>query len=130
MRIIYMKTRCVLIWLAAVPAFGQAPPELPGRDRIHTAMRTVNAAQLRNPVMKDGDRNWERGTWYTGGTTAVDGVSDRNRQENSRAGLTLAIPVGQQNSVKLAWSQGVSARFGGDLETYSLSWQYLWFRNQ
>ncbi len=70
------------------------------------------------------------GTWYTGGTTSVDGVSDRNRQENSRAGLTLAIPVGQQHSVKLAWSQGVSARFGGDLETYSLSWQYLWFRSQ
>jgi hypothetical protein len=70
------------------------------------------------------------GTWYAGGTTSLDGVSDSNRQENSRAGLTLAVPVGQRNSVKLAWSTGVSARFGGDLETYSLSWQYLWFRNQ
>ena len=68
------------------------------------------------------------GTWYTGGTTSVDGVSDRNRQGNSRAGLTLAIPVGQENSVKLAWSKGVTARFGGDLETYSLTWQYLWFK--
>ena len=68
------------------------------------------------------------GIWYTGGTTSVDGVSDRNRQGNSRAGLTLAIPVGQQNSVKLAWSKGVTARFGGDLETYSLTWQYLWFK--
>jgi hypothetical protein len=68
------------------------------------------------------------GTWYTGGTTSVDGVSDRNRQDNSRAGLTLAIPVGQRNSIKLAWSKGVTARFGGDLETYSLSWQYLWFK--
>ena len=38
------------------------------------------------------------GTWYTGGSTSVEGVSDRNRQDNSRAGLTLAIPVGQQNS--------------------------------
>ena len=68
------------------------------------------------------------GTWYTGGTTSVDGVSDHNRQGNSRAGLTLAIPVGQQNSVKLAWSTGVTARFGGDLDMYSLTWQYLWFR--
>jgi hypothetical protein len=67
------------------------------------------------------------GTWYTGGTTSVDGVSDRNRQDNSRAGLTLAVPVGKQNSIKLAWSKGVTARFGGDLETYSVSWQYLWF---
>ena len=68
------------------------------------------------------------GTWYTGGTTSLDGVSDHNRQGNSRAGLTLAIPVGQQNSVKLAWSTGVTARFGGDLDMYSLTWQYLWFR--
>lgn len=68
------------------------------------------------------------GTWYTGGATSADGVSDRNRQENSRTGLTLAIPVGQRNSLKLAWSTGVAARFGGDLETYSLTWQYLWFR--
>jgi hypothetical protein len=68
------------------------------------------------------------GTWYTGGTTSVDGVSDHNRQGNSRAGLTLAIPVGQQNSIRLAWSTGVTARFGGDLTTYSLTWQYLWFK--
>lgn len=68
------------------------------------------------------------GTWYTGGTTSVDGFSDHNRQGNSRAGLTLAIPVGQQNSVKLAWSTGVTARFGGDVDTYALTWQYLWFR--
>lgn len=68
------------------------------------------------------------GTWYTGGTTSVDGVSERNRQENSRAGLTLAIPVGQKNSVRLSWSKGVTARFGGDLETYALTWQHLWFR--
>jgi hypothetical protein len=67
------------------------------------------------------------GTWYAGGTTSLDGVSERNRQDNSRAGLTLAVPVGQQNSIKLAWSKGVTARFGGNLETYSLSWQYLWF---
>jgi hypothetical protein len=68
------------------------------------------------------------GTWYTDGTTSVDGVSDHNRQGNSRAGLTLAIPVGQQNSVRLAWSTGVTARFGGDLDTYALTWQYLWFK--
>lgn len=67
------------------------------------------------------------GTWYTGGTTSVDDVSDRNRQENSRAGVTLALPLSPQNSIKLAWSKGVTARFGGDLESWSLSWQYLWF---
>jgi hypothetical protein len=66
-------------------------------------------------------------TWYAGGRTEVDGVSDRNRQDNSRAGLTLAVPVGRSQSVKLACSKGVTARFGGDLDTCSVSWQYLWF---
>jgi len=67
-------------------------------------------------------------TWYAGGTTSVEGVSDRNRQSNSRVGLTLALPVASRHSIKLACSTGVTARFGGDLDTYSLTWQYLWFR--
>jgi hypothetical protein len=67
------------------------------------------------------------GTWYAGGTTSVDGIPDRNRQSNSRAGVTLALPVGSRNSIKLAWSTGVSARYGGDLESYSLTWQHFWF---
>jgi len=66
-------------------------------------------------------------TWYAGGATSVDGVPDRNRQDNSRAGLTLALPVGSRNSIKLGWSTGVTARYGGDLDVFSLSWQYLWF---
>lgn len=67
------------------------------------------------------------GTWYTGGETEVDGVSERNRQENSRMGLTLALPVSARHSIRLAWSTGVTARFGGDFDSYSISWQYLWF---
>lgn len=66
-------------------------------------------------------------TWYTGGTTSVDDVSDRNRQSNSRTGLTLALPVSSRHSIRLAWSTGVTARFGGDLDSYALTWQYLWF---
>ena len=66
-------------------------------------------------------------TWYAGGRTVVDGKSDRNTQDNSRAGVTLAVPLGRSQSIKLAWSAGVTARFGGDVETWSLSWQYFWF---
>lgn len=67
-------------------------------------------------------------TWYAGGETAFDGVSDRNRQSNSRAGVALAVPFGQRLSARLSWGRGVSARFGGDLDSYSLTLQYLWFR--
>ncbi len=67
-------------------------------------------------------------TWYTGGETRVDGESSRDMQNNTRAGLTLALPIGQRHSVKLGWSTGVSVRFGGQFDLYLLSWQYLWFR--
>lgn len=67
-------------------------------------------------------------TWYSGGEVEIDGVAQRNRQSNSRAGLTLAVPLGQWQSLKLACSTGVTARFGGDLDTCSLTWQILWFR--
>jgi hypothetical protein len=109
------------VWL-----FADNDDFLDGRERSQDPLTTLQA----HLSYTFAPRLWlgASGTWYTGGTTAVDGVSDRNRQENSRAGLTLAIPVGQQNSIRLAWSTGVTARFGGDLETYSMSWQYLWFR--
>lgn len=66
-------------------------------------------------------------TWYAGGETTVDGVNKRDELENTRAGLTLAIPVGTRHSVKLAWSTGTSARAGGDYDNISVAWQYLWF---
>ena len=66
-------------------------------------------------------------TWYTGGRTQIDGVSQADRQENSRAGLTLSVPVSSRQSVKLSWSTGTSTRIGGDFDSLSLTWQYLWF---
>jgi hypothetical protein len=66
-------------------------------------------------------------TWYTGGRTQIDGVSQGDRQENSRAGLTLSVPVSTRQSVKLSWSTGTSTRIGGDFDSVSLAWQYLWF---
>ena len=109
------------VWL-----FGDNDEFLGNKQRSQDALTTLQG----HVSYTFAPRLWlgASGTWYTGGTTSVDGVSDQNRQGNSRAGLTLAIPVGQQNSVKLAWSTGVTARFGGDLDMYSLTWQYLWFR--
>jgi hypothetical protein len=66
-------------------------------------------------------------TWYAGGETTVDGVNKRDQLENTRSGLTLAVPVGSRHSIKLAWSTGTSARAGGDYDSVSVAWQYLWF---
>ena len=66
-------------------------------------------------------------TFYAGGRTAVGSVKKDDRQENSRAGLTLSVPIGSRHSVKLAWSEGTTTRIGGDFRTLSGAWQYLWF---
>jgi hypothetical protein len=65
-------------------------------------------------------------TWYTGGESSVDGVDRNDELDNSRVGLTLAVPVGRRHSVKLAWSTGTAARAGGDFDNLSLAWQYFW----
>ncbi len=73
-------------------------------------------------------RLWFSGdaTFYVGGSTTVDGVRQDDRQENSRLGLTLAVPLGRHHSIKAAWASGFTTRVGGDFQTFSVGWQYLW----
>jgi hypothetical protein len=67
------------------------------------------------------------GTWYRGGETTVDGVASADRQENSRVGLTLAVPVTQDHSLKFGYAKGTSTRVGSKLDTISVAWQFVWF---
>jgi hypothetical protein len=73
-------------------------------------------------------RLWLSGdaTFYTGGQTTVNGARNADRQENSRTGLTLALPIGARHSVKLGWAKGISTRIGGDFNTFGVAWQTLW----
>jgi hypothetical protein len=66
-------------------------------------------------------------TYYAGGSTTVNGRAMNDRQGNERGGLTLSLPVMQSQSVKLAWSKGVSTRIGSSFETFGVTWQWLWF---
>jgi hypothetical protein len=66
-------------------------------------------------------------TWYAGGATTLNGGPPTARQENTRIGGTLSVPVGRRQSVKLGYSNGVAVRVGQRFETIGLSWQYLWF---
>jgi hypothetical protein len=74
-------------------------------------------------------RLWVAGnaTFYAGGRSRVGARTNADRQENARLGLTLAVPIGRRHSVKAAWATGVTTRIGGDFDTLSLGWQYLWF---
>jgi len=65
-------------------------------------------------------------TYYTGGVTTVDGVENAAKLDNWRTGLTIAVPINRQHSIKLAGSSGVSTRTGTDFDTFLLAWQYRW----
>jgi hypothetical protein len=53
-------------------------------------------------------------------------VPAANRQENTRVGLTLSLPLRAEQSLKIAWSRGTTVRFGGDFQEVSIAWQMAW----
>jgi Putative MetA-pathway of phenol degradation len=65
-------------------------------------------------------------TYYSGGRTTVDGEKLRDRQEATRVGLTMSVPVSEHYSVKLVWADGVTTRIGADFTTYAITLQRLW----
>jgi len=74
-------------------------------------------------------RMWVSGnaTFYAGGSTVLNEKANDDRQKNSRVGATFSLPLTQQQSLKVAWAKGVTARIGGNLNTIAVGWQYAWF---
>jgi hypothetical protein len=70
------------------------------------------------------------GTWYSGGTTTVDGVDKGDLQRNSRLGATLSLPITQRQSAKVAFSTGATTRVGADFNTIGVTWQITWLSPQ
>lgn len=66
-------------------------------------------------------------TYFGGGATELSGRRNADRQDNTRTGVTLAVPVGKAALLKGVFAHGTSARIGSDLDTYGLSLQVLWF---
>ena len=66
------------------------------------------------------------GTWYSGGTTSVDGVNKGDLQRNSRLGATLSLPITRRQSAKVAFSTGATTRVGADFNTVAATWQITW----
>jgi hypothetical protein len=65
-------------------------------------------------------------TYYVGGSTTLNGQANSDRQDNTRAGITISVPLTRDQSLKFAWTQGVSTRIGSSFETFALTWQLLW----
>jgi hypothetical protein len=66
-------------------------------------------------------------TWYSGGTTTVNGTRKADLQRNSRVGATLSLPVGRQQSIKFSGSTGATTRIGANFNTFAAAWQWTWF---
>ena len=55
--------------------------------------------------------------------SAVDDVPAPERQENTRVGLTVSLPVTRSNALRLAWSRGAITRAGSNFTTWTVGWQ-------
>ena len=66
------------------------------------------------------------GAYFNGGRTTVDGVRNNDRQEGTRLGITLALPVNRNHSVKLYAITGFNGRSHHDFDAFGLAWQYRW----
>lgn len=65
-------------------------------------------------------------TYYSGGRTSIDGVSNNDLQQNWRGGFTLAAPIDRHHSIKIFANSGVSTRTGTDYDSLGIAWQYRW----
>jgi len=65
-------------------------------------------------------------TYFAGGRTTVDGAQNNDLVQSNRWGLTFALPVDRQNSVKFYASTGLTARAGTDFNVVGVVWQYRW----
>jgi len=66
------------------------------------------------------------GIFFAGGHTALNGVKSDNEQVNTRAGVTLALPVDRNNSLKLTAGTGITTRTGSEFSAVGVAWQYRW----
>ena len=64
--------------------------------------------------------------FYAGGRTSINGIRNYDRQNNSRIGGTVAIPLTRRHSLKAVYSRGAYVNIGGDFQTIGFAWQYLW----
>jgi hypothetical protein len=86
-----------------------------------TSLQTHIVYTLRPRLWLAFDANY-----YRGGRTTVNGARNADLQSNSRVGLTLSVPVGAKQSLKLAWTDGATTRIGSDFKTLGVAWQYTW----
>jgi hypothetical protein len=64
--------------------------------------------------------------YYVGGRTTVDRELRSDLQRNSRIGGTVVFPLKRQHAIRGSYSTGIVTESGGDFETFTLSYLYVW----
>lgn len=64
------------------------------------------------------------GNYFFGAQTNKNNVWSKDKQQNSRFGLTYSIALSAEQSIKLYANTGVITRVGNDFDTIGLVWQY------
>jgi hypothetical protein len=62
------------------------------------------------------------------GETFIDGVGQKDNQQNSRIGAAFSFKLAKHHSIKVAYTSGFSTRYGADFNTFILAYQILWFK--
>lgn len=78
--------------------------------------------------------DWKLRTWVSldgnfwfGGVTALNGIQNlETRQTSSRIGVTGSVKLDKHQSLKMSYSNGAYARFGGNYKNLSVAWQWSW----
>lgn len=64
--------------------------------------------------------------YFCGGRTSINGVEKNDLQRNSRAGLTYALPLTPQYSMKFSYSRGAITNIGADFDSFGVAFQSIW----
>jgi len=64
--------------------------------------------------------------YYVGGRTTVDQLEQSDLQRNSRIGATVVFPFKGRHVIRIAISTGIVTESGGDFESFSLNYAYVW----
>lgn len=102
-----MRTIGLALTLVAAANCTAAPP---GKEVLEL-MRRVNAWQSAHPLLPPDDRNWERGTWYTGVMAAWKATRDPSF-------LNQAVAWGRQHN----WEVETKEKAGADRIFCAQTW--------
>ena len=96
-------------------------------DALRTQAPIVGVQVHASYTFKPGWWVAGNGTWYSGGTTTVNGIDRGDLQRNSRLGATMSLPLPRRQSIKIAASAGATTRRGTAFKTIAAAWQLSWF---